>query len=364
METALGCNLRCPMCDQHRTGLTDQHRSMAPALRDRLAGEGLVHAARLGLSVSGEPLLDPALDEWLALAERTGVRLNIASNGTVLPREDDELERILRQTATLLLSIDSLDRATFARIRGRDRLPQVRANLDRIVAARDRLPAWSRPRLGINVVWMRDNLDHLPPIIALAAGLGLDLVTVAHLTVHAPEQDPQSLRHCPDRADRARERAARLAQERGVALDLPPAFGPGAPVVARPRLHLAAGSLRRRLRHRLGLARWKRRGGGAGGCPYLESRAYVSIDGLVSPCCMPGRPLLGDLREQSLAEIWTGPVARRLRRALHEGRPEGACAHCSVHRQGDYRPADPQTVAPATRAAAGEDAFAGAVSGG
>jgi MoaA/NifB/PqqE/SkfB family radical SAM enzyme len=292
------------------------------------------------------------------------VRLNIVSNGTVLPRQDDDLESILRQTATLLLSVDSLDRDTFARIRGRDRLPLVRTNLDRIVAVRARLPLWSRPRVGINVVWMRDNLDHLPPIIELAAALGLDLVTVAHLTVHAPEQDPQSLRHCPERADRARTQAARLAQRRGVALDLPPAFGPGAPVLARSRPHLAAGSLRRRLRHRLALGRWKRSGGGAGGCPYLESRAYVSIDGLVSPCCMPGRPLLGDLRKTSLAEIWTGPVARRLREALHEGRPEGACAHCSVHRQGDYRPADPATVVPGTRGAAGEDAFAGPHPGG
>ena len=353
VETSLGCNLRCPMCDQHRTGLTQQRRTMDPALRARLSREALPHAARLGLTVSGEPLMDPDLSAWLRVARRTGVKLSIASNGTVLPREDDALVDILRSTASMMFSIDSLDRATFAAIRGRDVLPQVRANLERVVRLRKGLRLWERPRLGLSVVWMRHNLHELGPLIALASKLGLDVVSVAHLTVHEPALDALSLRHCAEEADTARALALEEAARRGVSVDLPPAFGSGAPVLARGGLGLGAGGLLRRLRHRVALSRWRRGGGDAGGCPFLESRAYVSIDGLVSPCCMPGRPIMGDLRTSSWQSIWAGAVAQGLRRALAEGRPVGACAHCSVHRQGAYRPDDPATVVPALREGAG-----------
>ncbi len=355
VETALGCNLRCPMCDQHRTGLTQVRRAMSPALRARLAGEALAGAARLGLTVSGEPFADPELAAWLALARRAGVRLAVATNGTVLPREDAELDAILGQCASVMVSLDSLDSATFARIRGRDLLPRLRTNLARMVVRRQALAPWRRPRLGISVVWMRDNLDHLGPILRLARDRGLDLVSVAHLTVHDPALDAQSLRHQPAAADAERARLLRLARALGVSLDLPPPFADGPPAVVSRRPRWSAGSPLRRLRHWAGLRRWRRSGGGAGGCPYLESRVYVSIDGLVSPCCMPGRPVLGDLRQTSLAGIWGGEAAQALRRALAEGRPTGACAHCSVHRQGAYRPGDPATVVPRLLAAKGQD---------
>ena len=66
-------------------------------------------------------------------------------------------------------------------------------------------------------------------------------------------------------------------------------------------------------------------------CPYQT----VSIlwDGTVVPCChdYDGRVPLGDLRRQSLEEVWKGEAAVRLRERLatHRLEPDEPCAHCA-----------------------------------
>ncbi len=347
VETSLGCNLRCPMCDQHQTGLTAQRRTIAPALLDQVSREVLPTAARMALSVSGEPLMSGQVGTLVTAAQRAGVRLVIASNGTVLPARDEALDRLVGQCARLAISLDSLHAPTYAEIRGADRLDVVLANLRRLARSRRRLPRRARPRLGLTVVWMRQNLDELPGLIHLAASLDLDFVSVAHLTVFGTAQDGDSLRHVPELADLRRREAIENADKKGVFVDMPPPYGT-VETSPRPPVAIAwsSGHPLRRLRHHVGVWRWRRASGGAGGCPYLESAAYVSIDGKVAPCCMPGRPILGDLHERSFAQIWSGQRARDLRQRLRDGRPTGACAHCSVHRKGAYVPGDERTVRP------------------
>ena len=107
--------------------------------------------------------------------------------------------------------VDAVEPATFAAIRGQDALGRILANIRRVVAVRDSLPRRHRPRLGLTMVLMQQNIDQLPAMVDLAAELGLDSVGAVHLTVFAEELDRESLRHSPDRSDaafaRARERA-------------------------------------------------------------------------------------------------------------------------------------------------------------
>jgi radical SAM protein with 4Fe4S-binding SPASM domain len=72
-------------------------------------------------------------------------------------------------------------------------------------------------------------------------------------------------------------------------------------------------------------------------CNYPWRSVVVLWDGRVVPCCRDhdAALVLGDLREQSLREIWHGPAARALRLA-HRTRscgPGHLCASCGWQRE-------------------------------
>ncbi len=358
LETSLRCNLACIMCAPHRTGSTQRTDTLPDSLLTQIEQDVLPAAAFVALTVAGEPFVDRTWPRYVDLAARTHTRLIIHCNGTVLPRGAD-LDRLLRHTGVLEFSIDGARADTFARIRGRDLLPAILANIRRAVAARNRLPRRHQPRLGITMVLMRDNIDELPQLVDLAAHLGVDSVGAVHLTVFEADLDPQSLRHTPERSDRAFAEARARAAHHGLALNLPPDmdgtlhdhphWSDHLQHAARAVTRVGRGWARRVgrvVRNRLAVKRWEHAVGGRVGCNYLMHRAYVSVGGDVTPCCMPGRPVVGNLHRQSFQDIWNGPTYTAMRRGMLTGEPFECCAHCSVNRREGYVPSDEKTARP------------------
>lgn len=130
------CNFRCLYC------IPEEDIEWLP--RERLATlEELARIARLAVAhgvrrlriTGGEPLLRKGLPTLIAqLAAIPGLEdLALTTNGTELPR----LARELREAglARVNVSLDSLDRAAFARLAQRDVLPAVLAGIDAAEAA-------------------------------------------------------------------------------------------------------------------------------------------------------------------------------------------------------------------------------------
>ena len=67
-------------------------------------------------------------------------------------------------------------------------------------------------------------------------------------------------------------------------------------------------------------------------CYELWKRVTILYDGRVVPCCFDfdGELVLGDLKEQSLKEIWNGKKMKNLRRLHLEGKinPINLCREC------------------------------------
>lgn len=358
IETSLLCNLSCIMCAPHLTGSTQKRDLVSDALLERIEDQVLPEAAFVALTVAGEPFADKTWPRYLALAKRTGTRLVVHCNGTLLPKEDD-LERLLKHTQVLEFSVDAVERDTFASIRGQDALPRILDNIRRAVAVRDRLPKRQRPRLGVTMVLMKRNIAQLPAMVDMAADLGLDSVGAVHLTVFADHLDGESLRHRPAVADAAFALARQRAAAAHVTLNLPPDMDGTLHRTSptRARIDHARGILGkagrrwaqrvwRVAKNRLAVSRWSQRAGGKVGCNYLMHRAYVSVGGDVTPCCMPGRPVVGNLLNQDFDTIWNGPIYTAMRRGMLDGRPFDCCAHCSVNRDEGYVPFDERTARP------------------
>ena len=356
LESTLGCNLECVMCGSHLSGVTKMRRSMDEELLARVEKQVVSGIEELSLTVAGEPCLTPRLPQFVAVAERHGAELSLNTNATLL-KDTGLVRRVMRQSSVLRFSVDGATAKTYEAIRVKSDFGTVIENIELAVRIRDELPRNERPRLVMCMVLMRDNVHELVEMVRLADRLGLDRLDVAHVTVLVPELDNQSTRHIPDVVDDALHAAQQEADARGFRVNLPPLMS-GERVRRSPQAKLRLGltelkqiSIRRlqrlakTLNRKTVMARWSRSAGGHVPCRFLQDGVFITIQGEVAPCPMPGRPIAGNLWEKSFAEIWNGEVLTRMRRGFIDGTPEDCCAHCSQNPNG-YEPADPRTAAP------------------
>jgi GTP 3',8-cyclase len=149
-------------------------------------------AASLGVTkiriTGGEPLTRRGIIEFIQqIPEIPGIKdVGVSTNGTLLAREISPgvtTASAVRAASvrSLNISLDTLDRGTYARITGRDFLPQV---LEGIEAAR----AAGFEQIKLNTVLMRDrNEDQLLPLIDFAASQNLILRFIELMPVSTTE---------------------------------------------------------------------------------------------------------------------------------------------------------------------------------
>ena len=175
------CNERCLYC------MPQELQEWLPRT-EVLSFEELARIVRVGVSLGatklrvtgGEPLTRRGILNFFALLEDIpGIRdLGVSTNGSLLSRPVPErggrtMAGCLRQhgVRTVNVSLDTLDRAVYARTTGRDFLPQTLAGIE---AARE--AGFGENEIKINCVLMRGrNEDQLVPLIEYAKERGLIL---------------------------------------------------------------------------------------------------------------------------------------------------------------------------------------------
>jgi cyclic pyranopterin phosphate synthase len=179
------CNLRCTYCMSEDMQFLPKADLLTLEELERVCGAFVRRGVRRLRLTGGEPLMrkgimdlvrglsrhlkDGALDE-LTLTTN-GVRLREFAKGLA----EAGVERIN-------VSLDSLDRGTFARIARADQLPQV---LDGIAAAQD-----AGIKVKINTVALkRDNAEELPKLIAWAHAGGMDITLIETMPLGAVDED-------------------------------------------------------------------------------------------------------------------------------------------------------------------------------
>lgn len=174
------CSLRCTYC-MPAEGLPAVPRRdlLTPAEIGRLVGIG-VH--RLGVRevrfTGGEPLMRADLAAIVASARRVAPRtpLAITTNAVGL---DKRLPALLDAGLTRVnVSLDTLDRAHFARLTRRDRLPAVLAGIDAVRRA------GLRP-LKVNAVLIRETLADAPDLLAWSLRRGVRLRFIEQMPLDA-----------------------------------------------------------------------------------------------------------------------------------------------------------------------------------
>lgn len=166
-QVNLRCNSSCGYCALPlNQGRYELNREEIRSIFGNLYAEGI----RFVLVQGGEPLLRPDLVEVLQDLSALGLHLTLISNGTRLTEGLVAAFAALR--LPLSISLDTLDRARYRRIRGADQLPQVLAGLDLL----DRYPA---PKF-LTCIVSEANRDEVPAIVRFARSRGFIPVVGAY----------------------------------------------------------------------------------------------------------------------------------------------------------------------------------------
>ncbi len=314
------CNLRCQMCaiQFRQDGPPYGPPAFMPfeiftRLLDQFAGLRELHLQGLG-----EPMMHPRFFEMVEYATAKGVRVTTNSNLTLL--NERRAERCVTSgLACLHISLDGATSATYERIRKRAHFERVVANIERLLAARERLGR-ATPRLHLVMVIMRQNLHELPDLVRLAHRWSVEEVFVQHLCHDFGEaslpvqyrpmrefvQEQTLLEEDPARITRYFDEARQLARSLAIRLRLPR---------PRPRPYAPGTPGRER-------------------CNWPWSGAYISYQGYAMPCCMvstPDRIHFGNMAEQGVTAIWNSVPFQTFRDRLASGEPPEICRSCALY---------------------------------
>lgn len=271
------CNQACPMCAVwRRDGEMLSVEELEPIFAD---------LKRFGLKVAeisgGEPFLRKDIYRIFALLDRLGFLYTTATNGTLLTPEGIERLREARGLLQVAFSLDSLDRERYAFLRGRDLLPKALENLELLLKARIPAP------VKINLVMNRLNFREIWDFLDFARERGI------HLSVFPVNQgDGFFHRHSDPEFAATPEERREMA---GIFRELARLRRTGEP------LWEYSGFYERAADYVLG----KPVGPCDAGRLYLD----LNADGQVAVCL--DREGVGDIREESIAEIWQRLEAQR-----------------------------------------------------
>ncbi len=311
-EVTNRCNLPCQTCVR-TFNLHEPERDPLPQeLRE--AAQALPALRRVVLHGIGEPLLNKRLPEMIRFAKAQQAWVLFNSNGVLLDRtcQDALIDCGLDE---LRISIDAATPETFRRIRGAAVFERIVSNLRQFVARKAERGV-SHPCLSLWMVAMQGNLHELPALVDLAADIGIPEVYLQRLVYNGlgVAQQGESLHgKIEGRAEEIIREAMRRGESRGVVLR---ASGATTPLES-----LQASDEPRP---------WAR-------CQRPWTSTYVTAHGKVLPCCIAPFAhqdfrgmILGDLKEQSLQEIWQGEPYQAFRARLQSDDPHPCCRTCGV----------------------------------
>ena len=319
LEPTFRCNLACEMCP--RFSSDDPQLDMAAETYERIC-QFMSLAHTIDFTGWGEPLLHPEIFEMVSAAKSRGCLTSMTSNGTALNERncasllDSGLDR-------LAISVDGVRPETYNAIRIGSSFDRIQKNISRLSGMIGQ--KGSRTELAVAYTLQECNADELDMVLPWVSSVGARVLHLKHLNAvsNAADWDRSFLKYKlqPPRGTNGRLEKVEAAISRVMAK----APQTGVKVIMHSEYPLTS---QMRGRHCLATP--------------LQS-IYFSYDGKISPCCHFGHHVsrffnglffpasalvLGDIKSQSLEEVWETPAYRTFREGFQTKNFPPACQTC------------------------------------
>jgi MoaA/NifB/PqqE/SkfB family radical SAM enzyme len=274
---------------------------------------------RVVLHGLGEPLLNKDLPRMVRYLKERGTYVLFNSNGIALTEKMGQA-LIDAGLDEYRLSMDGASREMYARVRGVDAFDKIWRNVRAFIHLQ-KVQNASKPAVSLWFTAMRENLPELPALIDLATEAGIKEVYLQRLVYfeaglahskqslfrRASSGELELVRHCEQ-----------LCKERGIKFS---AAGSATPLES--------------LIRDFGERPWS-------GCRRPYTLTYITSSGNVLSCCFAPfghrsakeyreERVLGNIFQESIAEIWNGPRYRAFRRAFESDLPARHCSQCGLN---------------------------------
>lgn len=317
IESTTRCNEFCQQCP--RTLLTREEDRDLSFENFRYIVDQFPALERVVLHGLGEPLLNKELPKMIRYLKERGVYVLFNSNGILLTERRGQ-ELIDAGLDEYRLSMDGTNRESYARIRGVDAFDKIWRNVRAFIDLQKAQQA-TKPVVSLWFTAMHENIPELPQLVELASNAGIPEIYLQRL-VYFEEGLAQSKQSLFRRSSREEQEIVRQCEEtcasRGIRFK---AAGTATPLE----------SIVRETDPRP----WS-------GCNRPYTLTYITSSGNVLSCCFAPfghrsakeyreERVLGNIFQQSIAEIWNGDSYNEFRRAFESDHPARHCSQCGLN---------------------------------
>ena len=270
------CNLSCSMCPRE---LNRPFGYMDINLFQKVVDESILYGRRLIITINkdGEPLLHPELPQMIRYAKdkKAAYKINFYTNGILLT-EAKSIELIKSGLDTVHISIDAFTKETYKKVKNSQKLEIVEENVKRLIELKKKHHS-KTPLIIVKIIQTPDTEDEIKPFVNKWKRVA-DFIEIGEY-------------HTWD---------GTLDSSNQFNLDNPSK----------------------------GINRYP--------CTFLWYNPVILWDGRVTTCCVDyqGKGIIGDIKEDSLAEIWQGDRLQRIREAHLENKYDSIplCSNCQFWR--------------------------------
>lgn len=270
------CNLSCSMCPRE---LNRSFGYMDINIFQKIINESILYGKRLIITINkdGEPLLHPELSHMVKYAKdkKAAYKINFYTNGILLT-EDKSLGLIKSGLDTIHISIDAFTKETYRKIKNSQKLEVVEENVKRLVALKKKLQS-KTPLVVVKIIQTPDTQSEIKPFIHKWKSIA-DFIEIGEYhnwdgTLNGSSQfNPKNLLEDTDRYP----------------------------------------------------------------CTFLWYNPVILWDGKITTCCVDyqGKGIIGDIKEESIANIWQGNILKNIRMAHLKGKYNTIplCSRCQFWR--------------------------------
>jgi len=284
VEPTTSCNLRCPECPSGLRSFTRETGMLDFALFQKAVNELEDYLMFLYLYFQGEPYLHPRFTELVNYASKKNIYTVTSTNAHFL---DDENARKTVESglSRLIISVDGTTQESYQKYRVGGSIETVLEGTKNLINWKKKLKS-STPRTIFQMVIFSHNENEIGALYQLADECGVDEVKLKTAQVYDFEKGSELI-PVNEKYSRYQLQANSFYQ------------------IKNPLLNHC----------------WK-----------MWHSCVMTWDGKIVPCCFDkdATHVMGDLQQQTFAEIWNGEPYREFRSKLMRSRKEiDICRNCS-----------------------------------